>query len=115
MKSEMLWPLALIALVFWLVMQIRYVVDECHVRVKLFGATLRKIALTDIEFADTSMPFWNEHWCNTLWPCGRVVRLRRKTGLIRNFIITPPDRDSFIEQVRAAAHCGGKSSASVTG
>jgi hypothetical protein len=76
-------------------------VDEKHVRVKLFGATLRKIALSDIEFADTAAPFWNEHWCNTLCACSRVVRLRRKSGLIRNFIITPANRDAFLAEVRS--------------
>lgn len=103
MKPEMLMflPLALIVVVFWLVVQIRYVVDEHHVRVKLFGATLRKIALTDIEFADTAMPFWNEHWCNTIFPWGRCVRFRRKTGWIRDFIITPADRDGFLTDLRS--------------
>jgi hypothetical protein len=96
MKPELLWPLAIVTLVLYLVTRIRYVVDDAHVRVKIFGATLRKIALADIEFADTESPFWNEHWCNTYWPWGRVVRLRRKSGWVRNFIITPADRDVFL-------------------
>jgi len=97
----MLWPVVVIVLVFWLVTRIRYTVDEHHVRVKLFGATLRKIALSDIEFADTAMPFWNEHWCNTICACGRIVRLRRKSGFIRNVIITPADRDAFLAELRS--------------
>lgn len=101
MKPEMLWPAALVVLVVWLVFRIRYTVDDAYVRVKLFGVTLRKIALRDIEFADTAAPFWNEHWCNTLWACGRVVRLRRKSGLVRNFIITPANRDEFLAQLRS--------------
>ena len=75
--------------------------DDRYVRVVLFGATLRKIALSDIEFADTAMPFWNEHWCNTLCACGRIVRLRRKSGLVRNFIITPADRGAFLADLRS--------------
>ena len=86
--------------VFWLIFQIRYVIDDRHVRVKLGRFTLRKIALTDIEFVDTKAPLWNEHWCNALVNSGRVVRLRRKTGPVRNFIITPKDRDAFIEELR---------------
>jgi hypothetical protein len=100
MKPEMLWPVALVALIFWLVFRIRYTVDDAHVRVQLFGMTLRKIALADIEFADTAAPFWNEHWCNTLRACGRIVRLRRQSGLIRNFIITPANRDAFLAELR---------------
>ena len=93
--------LSVVALAFCLVTRIRYVIDDRHVRVVLFGATLRKIALSDIEFADTAAPLWNEHWCNTLWGCGRVIRLRRKTGLIRNFIITPANRAVFLEELLA--------------
>ena len=89
-----------IVLLLWLITRIRYTLDEQFVRVRLGYWTLRKIALADIEFADTTAPLWNEHWCNTLWACGRVVRLRRKTGLVRNFIITPADRDAFLDQLR---------------
>jgi len=101
MKPEMLWPFALIALILWLVFRIRYTVDNEYVRVVVFGVTVRRIALSDIEFADTAAPFWNEHWCNTLCACGRIVRLRRKSGLVRNFIITPVDRDAFLAELRS--------------
>ena len=96
-----------VALLLWLITRIRYTIDDQFVRVVLGRWTLRKVALADIEAVDTEAPWWNEHWCNTLWACGRIVRLRRKTGLIRNFIITPTDRDVFIERVRAAAQCVG--------
>lgn len=88
--------------VFLIVPRIRYVLDESHLRVMLGGVTLRKIALADIEFVDTSAPFWNEHYCNCLSGCrSRVVRIRRKSGLVRNFIITPADRDAFIQELRS--------------
>jgi len=98
MKPELYlyWPLGLIVLVIWLVSRIRYAVDDAYVRVKLFGLTLRRIALADIEFADTAAPLWNEHWCNTFLTASRIVRLRRKSGWFRNFIITPADRESFL-------------------
>lgn len=86
--------------ILWLISRIRYRVDQTHVRVVLGPVTLRKIRLVDIEFVDTQAPLWNEHWCNTYRPCGRIVRIRRRTGLIRNFIITPENRDEFIEQLR---------------
>jgi hypothetical protein len=101
MNTDWVYPVALVTVMFYLVTRIRYVVDDRHVRVKLFGLTLRKIALADIEFADTVGPFWNEHWCNTFWAFGRVVRLRRRSGLIRNFIITPANRDTFLTELRA--------------
>jgi len=89
-------PIAIVLLMLWLITRIRYVIDDRYVRVVLIGLTLRKIALTDIESVDTKAPLWNEHWCNTLWACGRVVRLRRRSGCVRNFIITPKNRDEFI-------------------
>lgn len=89
------------AVIFYLGTRIRYIVDDRHVRVKLCALTLRKVALADIEFADTASPFWNEHWCNTFWPFGRTVRLRRKSGLVRNFVITPAHRAAFLAELRS--------------
>ena len=101
MRLAFLWPVALIGLMGWCITRIRYTIDERHVRVTLFGVTLRKIALADIEFADTKCPLWNEHWCNTFFAWGRSVRLRRKTGIARNFIITPANRDAFLAELRS--------------
>jgi hypothetical protein len=92
-------PIVFIALVLWLIHRIRYVIDDQYVRVVLVGITLRKVALADIEAVDTKAPWWNEHWCNTLWACGRVVRLRRRSGCVRNFIITPKNRDELTTYV----------------
>ena len=92
--------ICLAALLLWLVTRIRYTIDDRYVRVILLGFTLRKIALSDIEFADTSLTMWNEHWCNTLLPWRRTVRIRRKSGLVRNFVITPADREAFIKELR---------------
>jgi len=82
------------------VASLRYLVDDRSVRVVCWGITFRKIALTDIVNISTDAPFWNEHWCNTFWPFGRIVCLRRRTGLFRNFIITPKNRDEFIRDLR---------------
>jgi len=83
-----------------MVRHIRYVIDDRFLRVMLGGFTMRKIALSDIEFVDTKTPIWNEHWCNCFIACGRVVRIRRKSGIVRNFIITPKERDLFIEELK---------------
>lgn len=95
-----LWPVSIVALICLAIAKMRYVIDERHVRVVVGSITLRKIALTDIEFVDTRGAFWNEHWCNCIVPRGRVVRIRRKSGLVRNFIITPANRDEFIADLR---------------
>jgi hypothetical protein len=95
-----LYPVSIVLLVLWGITRIGYAIDDRYVRVVLGGATLRKVALADIESVDTKWAAWNEHWCNALLPFGRVVRIRRRSGLIRNFIITPVDRDEFIRQLR---------------
>ena len=89
-----------VLLIMYLVMQIRYTIDDEYVRVIWIGRTVRKISLHDIEDVDTHCPLWNEHWCNTFFPSGRLVRIRRKSGLFRNFVISPRDRDDFIRQLR---------------
>lgn len=96
-----IFPVGLVALALWLTTQIRYRIDDRFLRVVLLGITVRKIALADIESVTTAMPLWNEHWCNTLWPVGRVVCIRRKTGLIRNFTISPANRDAFLDQLKS--------------
>lgn len=90
-----------VVLAFWAVTRIDYRIDDRCLRVAWFGLTMRRIALSDIEKVDTCAPFWNEHWCNTLWLVRRVVRIRRKTGIFRNFIITPKNRDAFIRDLKA--------------
>lgn len=74
-------------------------VDGTHVRVLMYGRTIRKVALADVEWADRRWDFWNEHYAVSLRP-SRVVRLRRRTGLFRSFIITPPDADGFVGRLR---------------
>jgi hypothetical protein len=90
-----------LAFVIFAISRIRYAVDDEYVRVIWFGATVRKIALTDIESVSAGRAFWNEHWDNTIWVFSRSVTIRRKSGWIRNFCITPENRDEFIAAVKA--------------
>ncbi|GBL26622.1 hypothetical protein EMGBS8_05700 [Verrucomicrobiota bacterium] len=82
--------------VFW---GMTFRVDDAHVRVLVYGLTVRKVALADIAYADRSCPLWNEHYTSSL-DRKKVVCLRRRTGWIKNFIITPSDPEVFIAQLR---------------
>jgi len=93
----------ILAAVCWAVTRIDYRIAGGRVAVVFFGATLRSVALSDIAFADRSAAFWNEHWCNTFLPWKRVVRIRRKSGWVKNFLITPADPDRFLDELRRAA------------
>jgi hypothetical protein len=91
-------------LLYWMITRIFYVVDDQYLRVRLGGFTLRKIAIADMAFVDTAAPFWNEHWCNTAFTRKRVLRVRRKSGWIKNFIITPANRDEILRQLQPRLH-----------
>lgn len=76
-----------------------FTVDATHVRVRVYGWTVRKVALPDIEYAAHDWKLWNEHWTNTINP-KRMVLLRRRTGLIKNFIISPRDTAQFLAELQ---------------
>ena len=82
--------------VFW---GMSFRVDDAYVRVVVYGFTVRKVALSDIEWADRSCPLWNEHYTPSL-NRKKVVCLRRRTGWIKNFILTPPDPEAFFAELR---------------
>ena len=100
LKLSAVIPIAIPLVVMWGVTRIHYAIDDQYVRVLLFGFTIRKIALTDIVGVDTKIVIWNEHWCNRLFVWGRSVRIIRKSGIARSFIITPANRDEVIQQLQ---------------
>ena len=83
--------------IFW---GMTFTVDEAYVRVRVYGWTVRKVALSDIEYAAQDWAFWNEHWPNTVKP-GTMVLLRRRTGLFKNFLISPPVPQDFLKELAA--------------
>ena len=78
----------------------KFTVDAGHVRVRVYGWTVRKVALSDIEYAARDWVFWNEHWTNSISP-KRLVLLRRRTGMVRNFLISPPSPQEFLKELAA--------------
>ena len=87
----------LIHAIFW---GMTFTVDDGHVRVRFYGYTARRIALSDIEWAAQDWVFWNEHWTNTMNP-ERLVLLRRRNGLFKNFLISPPSPQEFLKELAA--------------
>ena len=59
---------------------------------------VRRIYYSDMTGAEPGYAFWNEHWSN-FWPWEHLT-IRRKTGLIKNFVINPPERDNFLNELR---------------
>jgi hypothetical protein len=87
----------LIHAIFW---GMTYTVDGAYLRVRFYGYSARKVALNDIEWAAQDWVFWNEHWTNTMNP-ERLVLLRRRTGLFKNFLISPPSPPEFLRELAA--------------
>ena len=79
----------------------RYHLGEEALEVRLFGWTVRRVRYDDMVEVRPGYPFWNEHW-NNFWPW-RFLTVRRKTGLCKNFVINPGDRETFAAQLKGKA------------
>ena len=79
------------------VFTMRYRITERAVEVLMFGFPVRRIRLDDIEGIHRGGTLWNEHWTN--FKLRNCVTLRRRSGLVRNFVITPDDPDRFIAEI----------------
>ena len=76
---------------------LRYRITERAVEVILFGRCVRRIRLEDIDYVRRGSALWNEHWTN--FKTWNSVTLRRKSGWVRNFVITPGDPGGFIAEL----------------
>ena len=80
----------------WLMTRIRYRIGSRHVKVLLFGICIRRVALTSIDSVSKRRgDGLAEHWWSTMKPKHRILVIRRKRGLCRNFVITPKNRYIF--------------------
>jgi len=93
----LVFPLVLVHAIFW---GMTFTVDEAYMRVRMYGLTVRKVAVSDIEWAAQDWVFWNEHWTNTVNP-KRMVLLRRRTGVFKNFLFSPPVPQTFLQELAA--------------
>ena len=100
----------------WLITRIRYRVGSRHVKVLLFGVCIRRFPIASIESVSkrrgTGLA---EHWWSTMQPKHRMLVLRRRRGICRNFIITPKNRYVFKTDVeRALRRINGDSAAAMS-
>jgi hypothetical protein len=100
---------ALVALVLvglWIRTRIRYRIGRGELRIRLFGATLRRIRYADIE--RISKPRrrhgrWGyENWSNTLHGDHRELVVHRRSGMRRKLLITPANRYEFRKSLEKA-------------
>jgi hypothetical protein len=98
-----------VLVVVWLVGRIRYRIGSRHLKVVLFGLVLRRVNLLNIEsISKRRTEGLTEHWWSTIRPKHRVLVIRRRRGLCRNFVITPRNRYIFRADLeRAISRAGG--------
>ena len=93
---------ALAAVIHGMVTHLRYGITERALEVRLFGVPLRRIQLEDIRFITTHRPGLCERWANTLAIRKRELFIQRRTGLFKNFLITPARRYEFKHELERA-------------
>jgi hypothetical protein len=92
--------------------RLRYRIGSRHVKVLLFGICIRRVALANIEAVSKRPgPGWSEYWLSTTHPKHRLLVIRRRRGLFRNFLITPRNRYVFKTDLERAIRRIGNSPA----
>ena len=98
------WVVGLTVLACWLVTQIHYRIGSTHVKILLFGLTLRRISLGDIKHVSKRKPKQTsaEYWCSTFKTNHRMLTILRNSGLRRALVITPRNRYVFLSDLQNA-------------
>jgi len=81
--------IALAGLVMLVIRSIRYRVTTTHLKVTLLGVPVRRVRLDDIRHIGNKPVRWAERWASAPFDVGRLLVVRRKRGLFKNFVITP--------------------------
>lgn len=90
-------------LLFWCMKQIHFRIGSRHLKVLLFGMTIRRVALANIANASKREPKGiAERWYSTLKTSHRLLTIERKRGLFRYFCITPQNRYVFLADLKSA-------------
>ena len=77
---------------------IAYRITDSALEVRILGRAIRRIPLADIEEVHRRGALIHENWSSLKFWNG--VTIRRRSGLLRNFVISPDDPDGFVEQLQ---------------
>lgn len=79
---------------------LRYRITGTDLEVLILGRRVRRIDLRDIDEVHRRGAFPRESWVGPkFW---NVVIIRRRSGLLRDFAISPDDPDRFVERLLEA-------------
>jgi hypothetical protein len=96
---------AVIALLLlaWLMTQIHFRIGSRHLKVLLFGLTIRRVSLANIAHVSKREPKgMAERWYSTFKTSHRLLTIERKRGLFKHFCITPQNRYVFLADLKSA-------------
>lgn len=94
--------LGVIALYAWHRFYYDYQITPDALKVTWLGISIRRLKLRDIDSISKRRKFPAENWANTWRPRHRILVIRRRSGLRKDFIITPTYRYEFRNQLEAA-------------
>jgi hypothetical protein len=88
---------------WWCMTQIHFRIGSKHLKVLLFGITIRRIALNDIAYiSKREAKGLAERWYSTMKTSHRLLTIERKSGLRRYVCITPQNRYVFLADLKSA-------------
>ncbi len=94
---------ALAGLLWWMRTQLEYRIGRTHVKVRLFGVPLRRIALAEIVRVSKRDPRGlSENWCSTWKRSHRLITIQRSRGWWRYVCLTPKNRYVFMTDLKNA-------------
>ena len=93
----------ILALLFYGISRINYVIDDQYLQVRLGPILLRKVAIDDIGDVRMGSRNWSENWTNTIYPptiSRKGVTVYRKSGRFKRVVLTPDDPAEFVEKIK---------------
>jgi hypothetical protein len=79
---------------------IAYRITDTALEVRILGRVIRHVLLADIEEVHRRGALIHENWSSLkIW---NSVTIRRRSGLLRNFVISPDDPDGFVASLQDA-------------
>jgi hypothetical protein len=108
LRTRLLWTLLLLTAIVVpcvaALATIRYRITGKALEVCILGMVARRILLSDIEEVHRRGAFLRESWSGPkFW---NAVTIRRRSGLVKNFVISPDDPDQFIARLRESVTAG---------
>lgn len=92
-----------LVLLLWCFFNIHFRIGSRHLKVLIFGMTVRRIPLDQIAYASKREPKGPaEYWFSTFKTSHRLLTIERKSGLRKFVCITPTNRYVFLADLKAA-------------